>query len=348
MEIGIMELNYVYAAATIILGVLLALIARTIVRWLETKAGETDTQLDDIIIAAIGTPVQVAIVAVSVNIALTYFSVVPENLQWILDPRYITSVYIIIAAWIISSFLYDSIKIYGHAFAEKSEGDWDDRLVELFELVIRYVVWFAALLLILSVFEVNITPFLAGAGIAGLAIALAAQDILSNFFGGALITVDKPFKVGDRIKVDNFYGDVIHIGPRSTRLRTIEYQIVTIPNNKITTNVIVNYSMPDPKIKMSIPVSVAYGSDIDKVTKILLEVVDDAVKNTEYLLSDPKPQVLFVEFGASELKFIIRVWSKAYNTPDEAKDCINRRINARFADEGIEIPFQQIDIHMRK
>lgn len=348
MEIGIMELNYVYAAATIILGVLLALIARTIVRWLETKAGETDTRLDDIIIAAIGTPVQVAIVAVSVNIALTYFSVVPENLQWILDPRYITSVYIIIAAWIVSSFLYDIIKIYGRAFAEKSEGDWDDRLVELFELVIRYVVWFAALMLILSVFEVNITPFLAGAGIAGLAIALAAQDILSNFFGGALITVDKPFKVGDRIKVDNFYGDVIQIGPRSTRLRTIEYQIVTIPNNKITTNVIVNYSMPDPKIKMSIPVSVAYGSDIDNVTKILFDVVNDAIKDTEYLLSDPKPQVLFVEFGASELKFIIRVWSKAYNTPDEVKDCLNRRINTRFNQEGIEIPFQQIDIHMRK
>ena len=165
--------------------------------------------------------------------------------------------------------------------------------------------------------------------------------------GGALITVDKPFKVGDRIKVDDFYGDVTHIGPRSTRLKTLEYQIVTIPNNKITTNIIVNYSMPDPKIKMTIPVSVAYGSDIDKVTKILYEVVDDAVKNTEYFLADPEPRVFFIEFGASELKFIIRVWSKAYNTPDEVKDAINRRVNARFAEEGIEIPFQQIDIHMR-
>ena len=347
MDIGSLEINPVYAAATIILGVLLALVARTVVRWLESKAGETDTQLDDIIIAAIGTPVQVAIVAVSVYIALKYFGVVPENLQWILDPKYVTSSYIIIGAWILSSFLYDIIKIYGRALADKSEGDWDDRLVELFELVIRYVVWFTAFMLILSVFEVNITPFLAGAGIAGLAIALAAQDILSNFFGGALITVDKPFKVGDRIKVDNFYGDVTQIGPRSTRLRTLEYQMITIPNNKITTNVIINYSMPDPKIKMTIPISVAYGSDIDKVTKILNDVVVDAVKNTDYLLSDPEPKIFFVEFGASELKFIIWVWSKAYNTPYEVKDAVNRRINKRFAEEGIEIPFQQIDIHMR-
>jgi small-conductance mechanosensitive channel len=342
-----MDMNTIYAAATVIFGVLIALFARTIVRWLEAKAGETDTRWDDIIIASIGTPVQVAIVAISVYLAIRYFGVLPANLQWILDPRYVTAFYIVIGAWIVSSFLHDIIHIYGHEIAEKSQGDWDDRLMELLELVIRYVVWFIALMVILSTFEVDITPFLAGAGIAGLAVALAAQDIISNFFGGALITVDKPFKVGDRIRVDNFYGDVTHIGPRSTRLKTLEYQIVTIPNNKITTNIVVNYSMPDPKLKMSIPVSVAYGSDIDKVTRILFEVVNDAIENTEYLLSDPEPGVFFVEFGASDLKFVIRVWSKAYNTPDEVKDAINRRVNARFEKEGIEIPFQQVDIHMR-
>ena len=347
MDIGPLGMNYLFAAVIIIFGILIALIARTIVRWLKTKASETETNWDDIIIAAIGTPAQVAIVAVSVYIAIKYSGSLPENLQWILDPRFVTSFYIIMGTWVISSFFHDIVSTYGRSFAEKSEGDWDDRLVELFELVIKYVAWFVAVILILATFEIDITPFLAGAGIAGLAIALAAQDILSNFFGGALITVDKPFKVGDRIKVDNFYGDVTQIGPRSTRLRTIEYQIVTIPNNKITTNVIINYSMPDPKIKMTIPISVAYGSDIDKVTRILFELVNDAVQNTEYLLSDPEPQVLFVEFGASDLKFIIRVWSKAYNTPDEVKDVINRRINARFKEEAIEIPFQQIDIHMR-
>ena len=347
MDFSSLGINYVYAAVIIIFGILIALIARTIVNWLKTKASETDTNWDDILIAAIGTPAQVAIVAVSVYIALKYFGIVPENLQWILDPRAITSFYIIMGAWVISSFLHDIISTYGRSFADKSEGDWDDRLVELLELVIKYVVWFAAILLVLATFEIDVTPFLAGAGIAGLAIALAAQDILSNFFGGALITVDKPFKVGDRIKVDNFYGDVTQIGPRSTRLRTLEYQVVTIPNNKITTNVIINYSMPDPKIKMTIPISVAYGSDIDKVTKILYEVANDAIQNTEYLLCDPKPLIFFVEFGASDLKFIIRIWSKAYNTPDEVKDVLNRRINARFKEEGIEIPFQQIDIHMR-
>jgi small-conductance mechanosensitive channel len=342
-----MDMNYLYAAMTILIGIIIAIVARRIVNWLKTKAGETETQLDDIVIKAIGTPVQITVIAFFIYLALTQFGILPEKYAWLLGPQYITSFWILIGAWILSSFLHDIISIYGHMVADKSEGDWDDRLVDLFVLVAKYLIWFIALILILSTFEVDITPFLAGAGIAGLAIALAAQDLVSNFFGGALITVDKPFKIGDRVKIDNYYGDIVHIGPRSTRLQTLEYQIVTIPNNKITGNIIVNYSMPDPKLKMTIPVSVAYGSDIDKVTKVLYEVVNEAIRETGFLHPDPAPQILFVEFGASDLKFIIKVWAKAYNTPDEIKDTINRRVNARFIQEGIEIPFQQIDIRMR-
>jgi MscS family membrane protein len=348
MEIGILEINYLYAAATIISGVLLALIARAVVRWLQTKAGETDTRLDDIIIAAIGTPVQVAIVAVSVYIALKYFGLLPAGLQWILDPRSVTAFYILMAAWIISSFLHDIISIYGHALAEKSEGDWDDRLVELLKLVITDVIWFVGLILILSVFEINVTPFLAGAGIAGLAVALAAQDIISNFFGGAIITVDKPFKVGDRIRVDTYYGDVINIGPRSTRLKTLDYQIVTIPNNKITTNVIVNYSEPDQKLRITVPVSVAYGTDPKKVKGILLDIAHATIKNTNYILEDPEPRVFFKEFADSSLKFILYIWAKKYNLPDEVSDAINVQIDERFAAEGIEIPFPQMEVRLKK
>jgi len=348
MEIPVSDINFVYAAATVISGVLLALVARFLVNWLNSKAGETETKWDDIIIAAIGTPVQVAIVVIALYFAISQFGILPSSLQWILDPRYVTAFYLIIGAWIISSFLHDIIVIYGHELAEQSEGDWDDRLIELLELVVKYVVWFAALMAILSIFEVNITPFLAGAGIAGLAVALAAQDIISNFFGGAIITVDKPFRVGDRIKVDQYYGDVISIGPRSTRLKTLDYQIVTIPNNKITTNVIVNYAEPDQKLRIIIPVSVAYGSDPNRIKEILLDIARNTIKNTEYLLEDPAPKAFFSEFQDSSLKFILYVWARKYNLPDEVKDTINTQIAERFAAEGIEIPFPQMDVRLKK
>ncbi len=348
MEIPISDINYAYAAATVVFGVLIALIVRAVVNWLKTKAGETDTNWDDIIIAAIGTPVQVGIVVVAIYFALSRFGILPSNLQWILDPRYVTAFYVVIGAWIISSFLHDIIVIYGHELAEQSEGDWDDRLVELLELIVKYVVWFAALMAVLSIFEVNITPFLAGAGIAGLAVALAAQDLISNFFGGAIITVDKPFRIGDRIKVDQYYGDVISIGPRSTRLKTLDYQIVTIPNNKITTNVIVNYAEPDQKLRIIVPVSVAYGSDPKKVKEILLDIAQNTIKNTEYLLEEPAPKAFFSEFQDSSLKFILYVWARKYNLPDEVKDTINTQIVERFAAEGIIIPCPQMEVRLKK
>jgi MscS family membrane protein len=348
MDFSTLGINYIYAFVTVIIGVVLALIVRGFVHWLKSKAGKTDTQIDDIVIAAIGTPVQVAIIAISLYIASTYFGVIPPEYRWVLETKYVTAFYIFMAAWIISTFLHDIIKIYGHRFAEKSTGDADDRLVGLLELVIRYVIWFIAIMAILSVFEINITPFLAGAGILGLAVAFAAQDIISNFFGGAIITIDKPFKVGDRIKVDTYYGDVISIGPRSTRLKTLDYQIVTIPNNKITTNVIVNYAEPDQKLRIAVPVSVAYGTDPHKVKNILLDIASEVIKNTEYLIDNPAPKVFFSEYSDSSLKFILYVWAKKYNLPDEVKDAVNTRIADRFAAEGIEIPFPQIEVRVKK
>jgi small-conductance mechanosensitive channel len=340
--------NLLFAVATIIAGLAVAGIARMIVRWLEKFAETTETKWDDIIIAAIGTPVQVGIFAISVYIALKYFDIVPVQYAWILSDKVLNSIYILIGTWIASSLLHDIIRIYGRELAKLTEGDADDRIIDLLELAVRYVVWFAGIMLVFVNLEINITPFLAGAGIAGLALALAAQDLISNFFGGAIITVDKPFKIGDRIEVDTHYGDVMSIGTRSTRIKTIDGKIVTLPNSKITSNSVVNFSEPDPKIRYTIPVTVAYGSDVLRVKQVLAEVVQDAITNTEYFAAEPAPKIFFQEFGDSSLKFVIYVWAKAYNIPDEVKDAINVRIAVRFAAEGIEIPFPQLDVHMRK
>ena len=282
-----MDDNLLFAILTILAGLAVAGIARVIVRWLEKFAETTETKWDDIIVAAIGTPVQVGIVAISVYIALKSFDIVPAQYAWLLSDKVLNSIYILIGTWIASSLLHDIVRIYGHALAEQTEGDTDDRIVDLLELAVRYIVWFVGIMLIFINLDINITPFLAGAGIAGLAFALAAQDLISNFFGGAIITVDKPFKVGDRIEVDTFYGDVIAIGTRSTRIRTVDGKIVTIPNNKITSTSIVNYSEPDPTLRYTVPITVAYGSDIVKVKKVLSAVLADAIKNTDYFVEEP-------------------------------------------------------------
>ena len=339
--------DYFYAIVTILLGIVGAGIAHVIIGWLRKKAEATETLIDDIILSSIGRPLVVSIFAISVYIALQAYNIIPESMAWILTDQVINAFYIVIGAWILSVFTYNVLSTYGKAIAEKTEGDFDDRLIQFLEVVSKYIIWFAAILLLINNFGINITPFLAGAGIAGLALALAAQDILGNFFGGAMITLDKPFKIGDRIKVDAYTGDVVNVGPRSTRIRTLDNQLVTVPNSKITGNIVVNLSAPDPRLKLRLPVSVAYGTEVTAVREILLAIAGDAAKETGMVLADPAPQVFFTELGESSLNFILSVWMVQFTTTDEVKDYINTQIDKRFAEKGIEIPFRQLDVRMR-
>ncbi|MDI9632884.1 MAG: mechanosensitive ion channel [Methanolinea sp.] len=327
-------------------GAVIAVVLFFCVGWLQKKADRTASQIDDIVLAAIGTPAVIATFIVSIYLALR-FADLPPSLDWLVDSKYFNAVYIILGAWAVSSFAYNFISTYGHRIASVTATDIDDRMVALGLIVVKYIIWFAALLLILHILEVDITPLLAGAGIVTLAVALAAQDIFSNFFGGAVIAVDKPFRLNDRIQIDQFSGDVIHVGPRSTRIRTLDNQIVTIPNSKLVNNYIVNYAMPEPRMKVRIPVGVAYGSDVRKVKETLTAIAREAAETYPFILAEPAPVAYFLEFGESSLNFQLVVWINDFSLAFETKDALNMLIADRFAREGIEIPFPQLDVRVR-
>ena len=342
-----MDHGFLYAAITVAAGLVLAGIAHVIIRWLKKKAEATDSQLDDIILMAVGTPLVVAIIALSVYIALTQFDIVPESMGWLITDQVINAVFILFGAWIASVFSYNLIRTYGTLVTEKTETDLDDRLMPILEIAARYLIWFVAFLLILANFKIDITPLRAGAGIGALALALAAQDIIGNFFSGAIIAMDKPFKIGDRVKIDTFFGDVMSIGPRSTRIKSLDNQIVTFPNSKVTSSVVINYAMPDNKLKVRIPFSVAYGSDMQRVKEILLAIAHEAAEKTAWVITDPAPSVYFLEFGESSLDGQLILWTNNYDYVWDVQDYVNSRIARRFSDEKIEIPFRQVDVRMR-
>ena len=328
-------------------GVAIGVLLFIIVGWLQKKAESTESKIDDILIAALGTPMVIAVLVISIYVALQVVTL-PPGLEWIVESKYFNAVYVILGAWIVSSFAYDFISIYGSRIAGQTESDIDDRMIALGLIVAKYIIWFVAFLLILSILEIDITPFLAAAGIIGLAVALAAQDILSNFFGGAIIAVDKPFRLHDRIQIDQYYGDVITVGPRSTRLKTLDNQIVTIPNAKVVDSFIINYAMPDTRLKVRIPIGVAYGTDVVRVKQLLFEIAREAAENHSFILTDPIPEVYFLEFGESSLNFQLVVWCNEFGLTWDTKDVINTRIAIRFAEVGIEIPFPRMDVHLKK
>jgi MscS family membrane protein len=337
----------IIAVGIMIAGVILAFILYEVYRWLTKRAAATESKLDDIVLIAFGKPLIILELFFSFYLAIRYFLPIPENYTWIFESQYLTAFYIIIGAWVVSSLVYNVIAFYGRMFAGKTETDLDDRIIGLLEIGAKYVIWFLALLLILSTLEIDITPLIAGAGIVGLAFALAAQDIISNFFGGAMIMVDKPFKLGDRIQIDTYIGDVVNIGPRSTRMQTLDYQLVTVPNSKMATSVIINYALPEARLKIKIPISVAYGSDVAKVKAILLEIGREAAARSEYVLDSPAPAVYFLAFGESSLDFTLVVWARTFGLIWEVQDFINTRVEEKFREAGIEIPFPQMDVTLK-
>ncbi|MDD5142678.1 mechanosensitive ion channel family protein [Methanoregula sp.] len=339
--------NILYASITIVIGLVIAAIAYGILWWLKKKAEQTTTHLDEIVLNAVSTPLLIWIVLLSVYIALTQYGLVPETLGSYSTSQIINAVFILLAAWAVSAFLTNLIRTYGTLIAERTEADLD-RIIQILLHIVKYVTWFVVFLILLHIFEIDITAFLAAAGIAGIAVALAAQDIIGNFFAGIVIATDKPFRLGDRVRIDTFFGDVISLGARSTRIRTMDSQIVTIPNTKVTSNVVTNYSMPDTTLKVRIAFSVAYGTDMDRVTEILLSIARDAVEKTPWVISEPAPEVFLREFGESALNGQLTLWINDFSFQWETEDWINREILRRFGKEGIEMPFRQIDIRVRE
>lgn len=339
--------NVPYSLLLLFAGVFGSVALYWLYHWLLKRAASTESKIDDILIAATGKPLIIAVLVVTVYFSIVYSGLIPDRYAYVLDSKYLTAFYILLGTWIVSSFTYNFIHLYGRWMAARTESEVDDRIIDVLEIAVKYVVWFVAFLLILSTLDIDINPLLAGAGIAGVAVALAAQDLLSNFFGGALIVMDKPFKVNDRIKIDDYLGDVVSVGPRSTRLQTLDYQLVTIPNSKIASSVIINYALPEVRLKIKIPVSVAYGSDVKRVKEILLGIAREAVDSSVYVLNEPAPSVYFLEFADSSLNFTLVVWARAFNMAWDVQDFINTRIDERFKEEGIEIPFNQMDVHIR-
>jgi small-conductance mechanosensitive channel len=200
-------------------------------------------------------------------------------------------------------------------------------------------------IVILSIWQINITPLLASAGIAGIAIAIAAKDTLANFFGGISVFIDRPYKIGDYVDLDSGErGEVVEIGIRSTRMKTRDDILVTIPNSIIANSKIINESAPIPHFRVRIPIGVSYGSDIDLVEKTLLETAAD----NSNVQTEPAPRVRFREFGDSALLFELLCWAKEPALRGLTIHELNSAIYKNFNESGITIPFPQRDVHLYK
>jgi small-conductance mechanosensitive channel len=210
----------------------------------------------------------------------------------------------------VKNFLSLAIGFLQNKIAHQTENKIDDIIFELLSRFAGFIIIATAAIIALDSLGVNVMPFIAGAGVAGVAIGFAAKDTLSNLIAGILLIIDRPFEVGDRIEVwsapsgSSTWGDVIDIGLRATKIKTTDNIVIIIPNNEIMLRDIINYTTISEKIRVRINIGIAYDADMQKAKNIILKVAD----STEWVANDPQPKVVVRKFGESAVDLQLRVW----------------------------------------
>ncbi len=336
---------YLKPVLTLSASLVIAAAINIVLKILIRKAEKTDTKIDDIILHAIGKPIYLLVIVGGIYYAAHQTPGLDELInkfdEGLKYRHFLTTIFI---TWVVASLAKRLIRDYGYAIAAKTEGEMDDRIVALADMSVKYIIWLIGIMMALQGIGIEITPIITGMGIAGLAIALAAQTVLSNVFGGVTITLDQLYKVGDRVEFSGVYGDVYEVKPRYTKIKTLDNTLITIPNSKVINDNIINFAFPDASVRVKIPVSVAYGTDPEKVDKTMLDIAE----NTPQVLSEPKSLLRFTEYAASSQNFELLVWIRHYDDRHPVIDRILREMFRRFKEEGIEIPFNQMDVHIKK
>ena len=209
-------------------------------------------------------------------------------------------------------------------------------------LVIRYFIIAAGIILALSSLGVDLSKFNLMAGALGLGIGFGLQNVISNFVSGLILVFERPILVGDTIEVNNLMGTVNRIGVRSSNISTFDGAEVVVPNSNLISNDLINWTLSSNIKRVEVLVGVSYGTDLNEVLKLLLEVVNES----EIVLKDPKPQALFSEFGDSSLNFRLRFWVP-FEMGLQSKSDISVAVYNKFKENNIEIPFPQRDVHIR-
>lgn len=219
-----------------------------------------------------------------------------------------------------------------------TDGSLQSFLLSLTEITLKILL----LIAVLGMIGIQTTSFIAMIGAAGLAVGMALQGTLQNFAGGVMVLFFKPYKVGDYIEASGVTGTVINIQIFNTIVRTDDLREVIIPNSDLATKMLINHST-SPIRRVSVPVGIAYGESVDKARKAILEMA----KSYELLSKDYEPVVVVTGLADSSVNLQLRVW---VNNADywTVSSYLHQAVYEKLMAEGIEIPFNQMDIHLKK
>lgn len=294
---------------------------------------KTKTKVDDIVVEMLERPVVLGLTIFGLWYGFRQLAF-PDNIH-----SWVNTVYWVLIAitvtWLIARLFDALIREYLVPIAEKSESDMDDQLIPVIRKGLRAVIWILGILVALNNAGYNVGALLAGLGIGGLALAMAAKDTVANIFGGITVFTDKPFKINERIKLNGFDGTVTEIGIRSTRLKTLEGRVVTIPNMKFTDGMVENISM-EPSRKVVLNLGLVYDTPSDKMEQALEILNTIGAENADV---EDNHLAGFNDFGASALGIIFIYWIKKDSDILGTQTAVNLAIKRQFEAHELEMAY---------
>lgn len=311
-------------------------------------AKKTKTDFDDALIASTKMLFYYAAVFTAFYLSLDFSYPGTEIAGIKLFDIYIIGILMIISVGINS--IIDVVLVwYGKSISPDKRKIKIEEVYPFVRNVVKVLVYVAFAIIILGRLGIEIAPLVAGLGIAGLAVALALQETLSNFFAGIHILADKPFREGDFIGIEGgLIGTVSSIGWRSTKIVEPRMTTIIIPNAKLAQSTIINYATPSPQMGVLDEVGVDYNNDIDKVAKLIFDVLKKVQKNNPRMVKDAEPWVRFDKFGDWALIFkygyMVTSWMDQWDVRRE----VNRELFYAFKKHKIGIPFPVHTVYMKK
>ncbi|MET0062099.1 MAG: mechanosensitive ion channel family protein [Candidatus Thiodiazotropha endolucinida] len=339
--------NHPWVKGLIVL--LIFIVLAKVVEWIvmplvRRLTSHTSTHIDDLIVQYLRSPLFWTLALIGI-VASSSMMGIDESVRSTLV-SFVLSVLILL--WMLFAVRISKLLLSEASRRAKPNAMVRPQTLPLFTNIAAITIIVFAVYFMFQSWHVDMTAWLASAGIAGIAIGFAAKDTLANLFSGVFIMADSPYKIGDYVVLDDgggIRGKVTHIGIRSTRLLTRDDVEVTIPNSIMGNSKVVNESGgPHVKYRIRVEVGVAYGSDIDQVRDVLMSVA----RESETVCDQPEPRVRFRAFGASSLDFELLCWVDNPELRGRVLDALNSAVYKQFLVEGIEIPFAKQDLYIKE
>lgn len=284
-------------------------------------------------------PLNLIILSISTGIAL---QAAPSFISDHIVARTASKIFLILSiVWLIDRAT--ALAIRSGSFAAKL----NDATKALFLSITRTIFTVLAALVVLDTLGISITPLLASLGVGSVAVALALQDTLSNFFGGVYVLVDKPIRLGDMVRIeDGTEGIVKRIGWRSSHIEVGGSNIVVIPNTKLASSIVTNYDLPSAETNVVIPIGVSYDSDLETVERVTIATAKETLMKSEGGVLTFEPIVRFTSFADSSINFNLIVRAKSFGDTWAVKHELIKSIHAKYQREGIDIPYPQRTVRL--